>query len=147
MNVSSHAKAFSMSSDQTAETLAIVGEVLVLGGLYQFLTLELSSAGGSAVALDQFEVQVKAHPDAAWETLLSSGYDTQSDHVAVPAGNTLNTLAHGSAETCVLRLGPFYAVRLMSAQAGVTASAVTVTARGLLSIHGIQGNLGVVPAA
>lgn len=130
MDLSNISKAFSLSADQDSQNLATIGTIEPKLG-YTTFAFELASAGGSAVALDQFVLQIQAHPDAAFVTCVSNWATTNTMYLFGSA--TLNTLAHGSAAFAFVRTGPIWAARFQSAQAGVTASPVTVTVRGAMS--------------
>lgn len=118
------------SLSATAETLATIHEVFN-AHRYSEMAFELSSAGGSSVALDQFELQIKPHASAAYDTYISDWSSTIADKL-ISKTATLNTLSHGTVETAVVKIPPCYSIRFQSAQAGVTASAVTITLRGTL---------------
>lgn len=123
----------SQTADQDLETLVIVGSIINIwptDAKLSELSIQVASAGGSVIAFDQFELQIQAADGATWETYLSDWSSLIADTLIWKSG-TLNTLAHGTDLSAIVRiLGPVHAIRFMSAQAGVTASAVTVTITG-----------------
>lgn len=119
---------FNDTADVTLQTLETIASY-DLRGDFPWIIFELSSSGGSVIALDQFQLQVKVHKDAAWEIYISDWSSLVADTILWKSG-TLNTLAHAGADSARVYLGPVHAIRFQSAQAGVTASAVTVRVRG-----------------
>ncbi len=125
---------FSDTLAATAETLVTIA-TYTLRHEYPYIQLSLSSAGGSVIALDKFACQVQSAIGGAWETYIDDWSSVVANILLWKSG-TLNTLAHAGADSARVYLGPVYAVRFQSAQAGVTASAVTITLKGAYTKNG-----------
>jgi hypothetical protein len=138
----SSTKYIDLTEDVTLETLVTIGSAVLLHGQYPYIHFEVTSAGGTAVALDQFVLAVQSHNGGTWETYIADWDALVGTAAAVNpkqiwrSANKLNTLAHGSSESAQVHIGPVYAIRFQSAQAGATASAVTITINGYASIRG-----------
>lgn len=139
-NLSFLAKEFSVTADQTSETLTQIGDILTPGGAYQYCGFMLESSGGSEINLDQFVMQGRWHKDADWIIINAAAFETKSDVIVIPAASDMDALAHGTNLSCCIRFGPYPQVRFLSAQAGVTASAVTILVKGIFSVYGPQGD-------
>ncbi len=124
-------KPINLTADQTLETLVTIGEAVALNGEWGSIGFTLKSAGGTAVALDQFEMQFQFEPNGTWQTV-TSAWDSDADFLIYASG-TLNTMAHASDEHALVNVVGIHGVRFQSAQAGATASAVTVTIDGMIS--------------
>lgn len=123
---------FTASSAQTSETLTNVGNPILLNGDYPWISFELSLSGGSVIALDTFELQVQMHESGTYVTVHSAWAYLIERMIFCPTA--LETLAHAASAICLgAYVGQAYRMRFQSAQAGSTASAVTVSIKGLAS--------------
>lgn len=93
------------------------------------VTMRIATSGGSVIAFDQFAVQMMFVEGGAWETVaIAFGAPaTDVNGVVVFTPDNLEGLAHGASGVLIIDASAVWAVRFQSAQAGVTAAAVTRT--------------------
>lgn len=90
--------------------------------------LTIGIAGGSVIALDQFTLEGRIEVGSGdWLTLQAAWGTGAEDSVLLQSPTDLENLAHGDTEWALLDIGGFAEIRCQSAQAGVTAVAVTRT--------------------
>lgn len=124
-------KSFSESAAQTSETLTAIGNAVECNGRFSEACFRVDSTGGSVIALDAFELQIQSDAGSGWETFISAWTADIVEQMPWQSGN-LALLAHGGEDSAWVKLPPCHAIRFLSAQAGITASAVTVTVAGYL---------------
>lgn len=112
-------------------------EVLNVIGLNHYLlknrigkvTVRIATSGGSVIAFDQFVVSMMFVEDGAWEEV-AIAFGTPASHVngvVIFTPDDLASLAHGASGVLIIDASAVWAVRFLSAQAGVTAAVVTRT--------------------
>jgi hypothetical protein len=118
----------------TATSLTAFTDEYVVGpGYSSTLTIGVSNTGQD---LTDFAIQVKAHPNADWETRLSgTDWSTATSTLLVP-GSGLNTLASGSTDDVVVNLFSAHAYRFA---ASVASSSTALSVRHTVSFTGGQG--------
>lgn len=84
-------------------------------------------SGGSVIAFDQFDIQGLFTVNGTWITL-AAAFGTPATHenaFILLSPDALDALAHGASGIVMFDASGLWAFRLRSAQAGVTAAAVT----------------------
>ena len=122
------AKTFTMTNAAVPATgLTAVGTVL-LHGHYTTLMFEAENTG---VALQDFELQIQPHEDAAFHVYITgAGWDSVTNSVKPFTSDTdLDTLPNGQAEGAYVDIGPVYAIKFLAQAASSTTS---LTIRGTL---------------
>lgn len=121
-------KKFEATNANVGTTLESVGEV-VLNGLYEHVVFELTNTSAT-VALADFAIQVKAHPDGEYVTLLNAAsWAGSAAAVGVYASAAPGTLAAEGNVVIGIKTGPVHAVRFMAkGDNGSAATTITGTA-------------------
>lgn len=116
-------------SDTTVdEALNVIGgEQFILGGDVDQVAMCIATSGGTAIALDQFVIEGQVTGGGAWTLLKDTFTAGAVDAFMVLVTVKLDTLAHGTSGFAYIHTGGLWAIRFKSAQAGVTAVAVTRT--------------------
>lgn len=108
-----------------ATSLTAVGSEIVLDEGFHDVVFNLANTGQ---ALNDFALQVKAHKDGSFHTIISGAtWGTVAGNLKEFVG-ALNTLASGAAGYAHVEVGPVYSVRFMASIASGT-TAITILAQ------------------
>lgn len=110
------------TDDEVLNTIG--GSFNVLGKKRVLISIGIS--GGSVIAFDQFALQGRVELGVgSWLAIQAAWGTTEEDAKLVLSPVVLETLAHGASSFALVHIEGFEEIRCQSAQAGVTASAVT----------------------
>jgi len=111
----------------SAETLTTVVDSLNTTNMKR-VHIAIGISGGSVIAFDQFVLSGRIkRGTGSWLSLQSAWGTTEEDAFLLKSPGALESLAHDASSYAVVDIWGFEEIRVQSAQAGVTASAVTRT--------------------
>ncbi len=125
LNNPSEENSVTFSDTTDSEVLnTIGGSFKTLGKKRVLISIGLS--GGSAIAFDAFALQGRVEVGVgSWLSLQAAWGTGEEDAKLILSPVVLETLAHDASSFAVVDIEGFEEIRCQSAQAGVTASAVT----------------------
>ncbi len=123
----SEENAFSGTDTTDSETInTVVGSFNVLGK--KRVLIDIGISGGSVIAFDAFALQGRVRlGTGSWLSIQAAWGTTEEGGLVLLSPVALESLAHGASSFAVVDIEGFEEIRVQSAQAGVTASAVTRT--------------------
>lgn len=113
------------SDTTTSETInTIVGSLKTIGVKRVHIAIGIS--GGTVIAFDQFALQGRIRVgQGSWLSIQTAWGTTEEDTLILRSPVALETLAHGASSFAIVDIEGFEEIRVQSAQAASTASAVT----------------------
>lgn len=113
-------------SDVSHSALTAIGDEIVLDSLCGDLQIEVLN-GHASVALQDFELQVKVHPNGDYcKTITGTGWASIANILTYKSGS-LNSLAGATRHMARVSLGPCYSIKFLAQSASSsTGRAVTV---------------------
>lgn len=127
------AKDFSISNTASIDTsaLADIGEVVSLDGNKTLLGFEVKNADADAFA--DFALLVKAHPSAAYFSILTGADWATVTGILKSCVTTPRTLASGATTYCYVDIGPVHSVKFQCKAAANTITVGNAIVRGFLT--------------
>ena len=119
----------------TSESLTVIQDSFRTKGRRRAI-VEIGTSGGTDIDLDQFAVQVRVKEGSGnWNALASAWGTANETEVVIDSPTNLAALAHAAIEHAIVDFHGAAEARVLTAQAGVTGSAVTRTLKVKFSDH------------
>lgn len=109
-----------------SESLTQIGPTtFVLGGRGTTVCFTLTITGGSAIALDGFQLEVQSMPNGDWAVVQTAWGPSNEDNFLTYSPTAFESLAHEATGFAIFKPQGAFTFRFKSSMAGVTAIPVT----------------------